>query len=214
MKSKIIYIIVVFFLISCKEGKKNSNKITLYYDMYVEDRLIQKYAVIVEYSNSSNDSSRVVSIKSDTTQIQYFEKVSDVGIFRSFDNRSFSLTHPFALNGKLESDLGKQYPIFINNWVTKVAEKKYSLGKETVSVYFFDETLSNYSVTASFYLKDYNTFVLYYLPSKYTYFKLSKIEGMDSINEKTLLEISDRVLSDSLFTAYYKPPRIEAPSLK
>ena len=212
MKKLLVYILIVFLVVSCQQTVKKSN-IILYYDLYVEGSLIQKSALVVEYAYKQGDSLRMVSIKEDTLEIRFAEKVTSDGIYRSFDSNNFFLTHSFTTNKKVESDLGQQYPMFVNNWVTKIKEKKYLLDNDSLRICLFDETLSYYSANASYFLKDFNVFLIYYDPQKEKYYKLSKVEGLSLKDRKAMLAVANKIPVDTLFLNYGKPPHIEAPPL-
>ena len=183
----------------------------LFYDLYVDSILYKRDALIVKHFYEKNDSLYSVEIIADTFRLRFFEKNTPLGLQRSIDGSLFNLTHSFMNNRRIESLDWKINSPFINNWITKAAERKYFLGNDAFVVYFFDESYYYYSITTSCFSKELNVFLLYDLPTKNKYYKISRVEGLNLEKEKRIIEVSQKIINDTFFHNYYNLPALPPP---
>jgi len=215
MRIKLLYI---FGLLTTSCNHYQANSFKLHYDSYRADTLAMKNAITIEYKQEDSFFRAVkVSSSIDSFQLFFKERLTDSAIYRSVDSSGYILTHSFTIGKKIESDLLKTHPIFLNTLVRAIEEKVYKYKKtDSIAIMFFDEAIPRYTFTSSYYCKQMGFFLIYYNQMSDEYFKLSKVEGLESnFNENEILEIVDKLSRDTLFFGkHYRPPVIEPPPLK
>jgi hypothetical protein len=215
MRIKFLYIIGLL-ITSCNHYRGNTFK--LHYDLYKADTLAMKNAITIEYKQSGSFFRAVkVSSSIDSLQLLFNERLTDSAIYRSIDRSDYILTHSFTIGKKIESNLPKTHPVFLNTLIRAIGEKNYKYkNADSIAIIFFDEAIPRYIFTSSYYSKQVGFFLIYYNQMSDEYFKLSKIEGLSSnFNKNEILEIVDKLSHDTLFFGkHYRPPAVEPPPLK
>lgn len=213
--SKVLASFLLLLFISC--DFKESSDIVVYYDFYQNDTLRYERAATVNYKKVKNDNydSVVVNLQSNTTRIAYNQRVTEEGIFRSLTSINFLLSHSFLHNKEVELKLAEPIPYFLNVLTRRYSSKSFlTAEQDSTEVIFFDEAIPWYSYTCSYYLKEYNLFLLLYNPRDNSYFKISHVEGLN-VKKDFLNSLSTQVISDtSFFARYYKLPEVFPPPPK
>lgn len=212
------YISFIFLILSGCDNP-STKLITLKYDFFQKDSLLKNNALIIQYKKNDADSFRVVNLTStldSSIQISFKERITDSGIYRSFNGSNYLLTHSFTLGKQVESDLPQSTPFFINTWIRAIESKNYLFGQgDSINLIFFDEAIPKYSFTSSYYSTQLELFIIYYNQREDSYFKLAEVKGLSSNAEKDILQVADRLSKDTLFFGkHYRLPIVEPPPLE